>query len=124
MLDQDADEALERAEDRAVDHDRALGLSVAVDVFQTEALGLLEIDLDRGDLPATRQRILDLDVDLRAVEGAGARIQLEGEPVGAQRVLEPPLGHLPLLIRPERLRRARGELEQRPQLERDRKSVV
>src|SRR3989454_6479921 len=118
MLGQDPDEALERAEDRAVDHHRALGLAVAVDVLEREPLRLLEIDRDGGDLPAPRQRVLDVHVDLRAIERAVARIQLEGQPVGAQRVLQPPLGHRPLLVGPERLRRARGELEERLEPER------
>ena len=38
MLDEDPDEALERAVDRPVDGDRALRLAVLVDVGQVEAL--------------------------------------------------------------------------------------
>ena len=39
VLDQDADEPLERAVDRAMDGDRALRLAVLVDIGQVEALG-------------------------------------------------------------------------------------
>src|SRR5947208_9442587 len=113
MLGQDADEALERAEDCAMHHHRTLGLAVAVDVLEPEALGLLEVDLDGGDLPAPRERVQDVDVDLGPVEGAVARVQVEGQPVGAQRVRQPLLGYLPLLVGPERLGRPRGELETR-----------
>ena len=43
------------------------------------------------------ERVLDVDVDLRAVEGAVARVQLVGEPVGAQRLVERVLRRVPLL---------------------------
>src|SRR5690242_8109710 len=118
MLGEDADEALERAEDRAVDHDRTLGLAVRVDVLERKPVRLLEVDLDRRDLPSPAERVLDIDVDLRAIEGAVARIELEGQPVRAQRVLEPALGNLPLLVRAERFLRPRRELEERFEAER------
>src|SRR5882724_11562923 len=113
VLDQDADEALERAEDRAVDHDRALGLPVAVDVLEPEAIRLLEVDLDGRHLPAPSERVLHVDVDLRPVEGPVARIELEREAVGAQGILERPLGCLPLLVGPERFLGPRRQLEER-----------
>ena len=40
VLDQDAHEALERAQDRAVDHDRPVLGAVLADVLEVEALGL------------------------------------------------------------------------------------
>ena len=40
MLDQDADEALERAEDRAVEHQRMMLLAVLADVGRVEPLGI------------------------------------------------------------------------------------
>jgi hypothetical protein len=39
MLDQDADEALERAEDRAVEHHRAVPLAILTDIGCIEPLG-------------------------------------------------------------------------------------
>src|SRR3989449_7418402 len=51
VLDQEADEPLQRAEDRAVDHDRSMRPVVLTRVLESEALGLLEIELDRGALP-------------------------------------------------------------------------
>ena len=58
MLDEDADEPLERAVDGAMDGDRALRLAVLVDVGQVEPLGQHdEVDLDRRHLPfAARAR--------------------------------------------------------------------
>ena len=65
-----------RAEDRPVDDHRPLGLPVGVDVFELEALRQHgEVELDGGDLPVAPQRVLDVDVDLRAVERAVARLQ-------------------------------------------------
>src|SRR5262245_57405082 len=83
VLDEHPDEALERAQDRAVHHDRALGLPVAVDVLEPEAVRLLEVDLDRRVLPPAPERVLDVHVDLRPVEGAVARVQLERQAIGA-----------------------------------------
>ena len=71
MLRDDADESLERAVDRAMDRDRPLLLAGLVDVVQVEPLRQHhEVDLDRGRLPLATDRVLDLDVDLRCVEGA------------------------------------------------------
>ena len=99
VLDQDADEPLERAEDRPVDHHRPLGLPVGVDVVELEALRQHgEVDLDGGDLPVAPQRVLDVDVDLRSVERAVARLQLVGQRRSAlERVVQRLLGDVPLL---------------------------
>ena len=45
MLDQDADEALERAEDRAVEHQRMMLLAVLADVDRAQPLGHLRVEL-------------------------------------------------------------------------------
>ena len=71
MLDEDADEPLQRSVDRAVDGDRPLGLAVLVDVVEVEALGQVEVALDRAQLPratdgvayvATADAVLGFDV--------------------------------------------------------------
>ena len=67
VLDQDADEPLERAVDRAVDGDRPLRLAVLVDVGQVEPLGQHhQVDLDGRHLPLAPECVVDVDVDLRA----------------------------------------------------------
>ena len=66
VLDQNAEEPLDRPEQRPVDHDRLLPGAVGGLVFQAEALGQLEIDLDRGHLPGAADRVLGLHADLRA----------------------------------------------------------
>ena len=59
VLDEDRDEALEAAEDGAVDDDGAVALVVLADVLEAEALGLLEVQLDRRALPLAADRVGD-----------------------------------------------------------------
>ena len=72
VLDEDADETLERAEDRPMQHYRRMAGVVLADVFRAEALRHREIDLHRTALPRATDRVLDVEFDLRAVEGAFA----------------------------------------------------
>src|SRR5215470_15935354 len=53
VLDQDPDETLERTQDRAVHDDRPVLAAVLADVLQIEALRVLEVALDRAELPGT-----------------------------------------------------------------------
>ena len=70
VLDQDADEALERAEQRPVDHEDRVLLIVGAHVGEPEAGGHLRVELDRAQLPRAAERVGDVKVDLRAVERA------------------------------------------------------
>src|SRR5262245_2061813 len=118
VLGEDGDEALERAEDRPVDGHRPLGLPVGVDVLELEALGQHgQIELGGADLPVAPKHVLDVDVDLGPVERPVARLEVVGEPVGPQRVVQRGLGGVPLLGRAEIVRRPRGQLERRRQVE-------
>ena len=72
MLDQDADEALERAEDRAVEHHRAMALAILADVARVEPLGEHGVGLDRADLPRPPDRVGQMEFELGRVEGAFA----------------------------------------------------
>ena len=74
VLGDDADEALDRAEHDAVDHDRAVALAVRADVFEVKALGHLHVELDRAALPGTAERVGQMEVELRAVERAVALV--------------------------------------------------
>ena len=56
VLDQHAEEALHRAEQRAVDHARPVLAAVLADVLEVEALGQVEVELDRRALPRAPQR--------------------------------------------------------------------
>ena len=52
VLEVDAEEALDRAEDGAVEHDRPVVLAVLADVRELEALGQVRVVLERAELPA------------------------------------------------------------------------
>ena len=73
MFDQDADEALVRAEDRAVEHDRAVPLAVLADVARVEPFGQHAVGLDRADLPRAADRVGQVPFELGGVERAFAR---------------------------------------------------
>lgn len=96
VLDQQGHEALQRAEDGAVDDDgryesgsRFRGVVSATEdtstdslkgrrrrhVFQLEELRQLEVELDGGGLVFFPVRVGEYDIDLRPVEGAVARIE-------------------------------------------------
>ena len=81
VLDQDGDEALDAAEDRAVNHHRPVLGVVGADVLQIEALRVVVIELNRRALPLAANGVLDVAVDFRAVERAVAgidRVRLAG----------------------------------------------
>ena len=111
MLDQDPGEALHRAEQRAVDHHRpVLGVVLAL-VGELEALGHLEVELAGAALPRAPERVGDVEVDLRAVEGALPRADLVLAALALERLAQPRLGALPLLVAADRLLRAGRELD-------------
>src|SRR5260221_13302378 len=74
-----------------MDHDRLLARAVLRDVFEAEALRDLVVELERRALPLATEGVLDLEIDLRPVERAATRVDLEGSPErlehGAQRRL-------------------------------------
>jgi len=76
VLDEDAEEALDGAEERAVDHVGLVLLAVRPHVGEVEALGQVEVELDGSELPGAPEGVLDLHVDLRAVERAAALVDL------------------------------------------------
>ena len=74
MLDQHAKEALQAAQQGAVDHVRPVLLPVLADVGEVKAVGVVEVELDGGELPLRPMASLDLQVDLWAIESAAAFI--------------------------------------------------
>ena len=82
VLDEDAEEPLERAEQGPVDHVGPVRLAVLADVGHVEALGHVEVELDGRALPEAADGVLDLDVDLGAVEDRLALHPLVGAGAG------------------------------------------
>ena len=81
MLEQDGEEALDRTEQRAMDHHRALTGAVGCLVLKIEELGQVEINLNGRHLPGSTDRILGLNRDLRPVESCAAFVQDQFEPL-------------------------------------------
>ena len=79
VLDQNAEEALQRSEQGPVDHVWPLFGSVPIDEGHVEALRLIEIELNRRQLPLPPDRVLDLQVDLGPVECSAAFIDFIAE---------------------------------------------
>ena len=88
VLDEHAEEALDRAEERAVDHDRLVRRAVFADVLELEALGQVEVKLHGGELPEAAEDVDELDVDLGAVEGGFAGDSVKGDVLAVERGLE------------------------------------
>ena len=99
MLDQNAEEPLDGAVQRAMHHQRLMLLAVLGDVFELEAPRQREIELHGGKLPQPPDRVHQFHVDLRAVKRRFVRhhLHLHVQPFGG--ALQRVFGELPLLGR-------------------------
>ncbi len=88
VLEQHAEEPLDRTEQGTVQHDRTVPGVVGTDVLEVEALRELEVGLDRRQLPRPSDRVMDVDVDLRAVERGVAVLDGVVETVGVERLAQ------------------------------------
>src|SRR5258708_3127022 len=84
--------------------------------MEIEALGQIEVALDRRVLPLAAERVADFVVDLRPVERAAALVELELDADARGRLLERVGRHRPDLVVADRLllrarREVRGVLE-------------
>src|SRR6266513_4048457 len=111
VLDEAPDEALETPEENAVDHHRALTLALLVHERDVEALGQVEVDLDRRTLPLAPDRVVDLDVDLRRIEDTAALVELVRDVACAERRPQRLFGLVPELVGPEPLLGTRREID-------------
>ena len=112
VLDQDADHALEAAEDGAVQHDRNLARAVLGDIARAEPLGQHEVDLQRAALPVAADRVAQHEFQLGPVERAFAGIEDEVEAGRLGRRLQRALGLVPDRVGADAHRRAVGELHE------------
>src|SRR5579875_3044496 len=101
VLDEHAEEALDRAEEGAVDHYRLMALAVFANVLELEARREIEVELNGGELPETAEHIDQLDVDLGAVEGGFAGEGLKRKAAVGEHLLQCPFGVRPVLGRAE-----------------------
>ena len=75
VLDQDADKAFERSQDRAVQHDGAVFLAVLADIRRVQPFGQHEIHLQGAALPVAADGVAQHEFELGAVKRAFARVQ-------------------------------------------------
>ena len=99
MLNQNTDETLNRAEAYAVNHNRAFLCAVCCCVFQLKAFGHLHIQLNCTALPCSADGVLQMEVNLRAVECTIAFIDGIFNAVFIQCVLQTCCCNFPSLVR-------------------------
>src|SRR5216683_4098379 len=110
VLDENADEAFHRADDRPMQHDRYLARIVFGDVLRTEQTRHGKIDLHGAALPGATDAVFQMVFDLGAVEGALSREHFVAETAGIQGCLKRAFGFFPELVGTDPFRRARREL--------------
>ena len=99
------------AEDRAVEHDRAVLLPVLADIGRVEPLRQHAVGLERADLPGAADRVLQVPFELGRIEGAFARQLLPAEFLRRHsgrddRLAKLVLGLVPILVAAEAVVRA------------------
>ena len=99
VLNQNTDEALDGAKAHAVQHDGALLGAVGVHVLKVKVERHLEVELHGTALPGAAERVLQVEVDLRAVEGAVALVDLVVHVQLLQSGAQALLGARPVLVR-------------------------
>jgi hypothetical protein len=99
---------------------------VGAGVGQLEPLGHVVVELHGAELPGAADRVGHVQVDLRPVERAVARVEVVLEALVDERLLEPRLGTVPHLLGADALLRAGRELQPRLEAERvvDREAEV
>src|SRR5947207_12566122 len=103
VLDENADEALERAEHGAVEHHRRHLVRVLVDIEGTEATGHVEIDLHGATLPVPTYGVAQHVFELWPVERALALFKRPRPPGGLERLHQPGPGSFPHRASPDAL---------------------
>ncbi len=93
-----------------MDHVGLVLLAVVADIDEVEALREVEVELHGAELPRPAERVLDLHVDLRAVECAAAFIDFVGHAFLVEGVAKRLRGLLPALRSAHGLRGLRGEI--------------
>ena len=86
-------------------------VAVGADVLEVEPLGHLEVQLDRPALPGPSEGVLQVEVDLRSVEGSVALVDRVLQPELLQGVPEAVGGLLPVLVGSHGVLGAGGELD-------------
>ena len=111
VLGQDTDEALKGSEHRTVNHDRNLLAAVLCDIGCVKASGQSEVELYGAALPGASERVIEGELNLRAVERALAGLKLVGKSVLLQCIREVLLCPVPHRVVADALLGPQGELD-------------
>ena len=111
VLDQNPDEALERAEHGAVEHHRRHLVRVLVDIEGAEPPRHVEIDLHGAALPVAADGVAQHVFELGPVEGAFALVERPRAARGLKRLHQRGLGLVPHRVVADALVGAVGELD-------------
>src|SRR5581483_6011490 len=68
VFDQDSEESLHRTQQRPVNHNRPMRLTVFADVFKTEPLWQIKVELYRRQLPQSTDSIDNFNIDFWTVK--------------------------------------------------------
>ena len=109
VLDQDAHEALQRAQDHPVQHHRAMAFAIVAHVSEIKALRQGKIALNGSALPTALQGVFELDVDFGPVEGALALADAVGYAPGLEGPDQGVGGQIPLGVGADGFLRAGGQ---------------
>ena len=103
VLDENAEEALDRSIQSAMHHDRLLARAVFSDVLQAEALREVEVELHSRELPQAADCVHPPDVDLRAVKCRFARDDRVFDLFFFQNLFERIGGSFPLIVAADKI---------------------
>ena len=95
VLNKDAQETLNRAQQRAVNHHWPSHVTCFIGIFEAKALGLDEVELHRRHLVLAANRIRCHEVDLWSIKGRFALLLEIVQLLGHHSCLELSLGRLP-----------------------------
>jgi hypothetical protein len=109
VLDENADEALERAEHSTVEHHRRHLVRVLVNIEGAETTGHVEIDPHGAALPVATYGVAQHVFELWPIESALALVEGPGPPGGLERLHQRGLGSVPHGIIADALVGAVGE---------------
>ena len=109
LLDQDAEEAFEAAEDRPVQHHRPVAGAVLADIFGVQPFRQVGIDLQGAALPVAADGVAQHEFQLRAVERALAGVQLVFDAGDGAGLAQRAFGLVPELVAADARRSGRSE---------------
>lgn len=111
VFDEDTDETLIGAEDGAMDDDGTCDGIIGGDVFELEAFGELEVELDGCALDLPPEGVGECDIDFWAVEGAIFRFEVVVDMILRESACEGVFGFIPEFDIAHEIVRSGGEVE-------------